>query len=184
MARITADLHRLTEELRESGSWVFTGAACTTLAPPQAAARVPAADVSSRGTRRDEKMARRSIEVPGLRHGALPIPQASVVGNLLVSGGINPVDPETGATPDGTDEQVAMAFANVRRVLAAAGGTPGDIVKCTVFVQDRAIRPVIDKYWVEMFPDEASRPARHTLRTDLQGRTQLQLEIMAVLGQG
>jgi hypothetical protein len=25
MARITADLHRLNEDLRESGSWVFTG---------------------------------------------------------------------------------------------------------------------------------------------------------------
>jgi 2-iminobutanoate/2-iminopropanoate deaminase len=128
-------------------------------------------------------MARRSIEVPGLRHSA-PIPQAAVVGNLLVSGGISPVDPETGAVPEGTDEQVAMAFANVRRVLAAAGGTPEDVVKCTVFVRDRAIRPVVDKYWVEMFPDEASRPARHTLSIDLQGHTQLQLEIMAVLGQG
>jgi len=128
-------------------------------------------------------MARRSIEVPGLRHSA-PIPQAAVVGNLLVSGGISPVDPETATTPDGTDEQVAMAFANVRRVLAAAGGTPEDVVKCTVFVQDRAIRPVVDKYWVEMFPDAASRPARHTLRSELQGQMQLQLEIMAVLGQG
>jgi 2-iminobutanoate/2-iminopropanoate deaminase len=127
-------------------------------------------------------MARRSIEVPGLRHRA-PIPQASVVGNLLVSGGISPIDPETGATPDGTDEQVAVVFANVRRVLAAAGGTPEDVVKCTVFVQDKAIRPVIDKYWVEMFPDATSRPARHTLRYDLEGGTQLQIEIMAVLGQ-
>ena len=128
-------------------------------------------------------MARRSIEVPGLRHNA-PIPQASVVGNLLVSGGISPVDPQTGATPDETDQQVALAFANVRRVLAAAGGTPEDVVKCTVFVRDKAIRPVVNKYWVEMFPDAASRPARHTLRTDLQGGMQLQLEIMAVLGQG
>jgi len=128
-------------------------------------------------------MARRSIEVPGLRHSA-PIPQASVVGNLLVSGGIGPVDPQTGAAPDGTDEQVAMVFANVRRVLAAAGGSAEDVVKCTVFVRDRAIRPVVDKYWVEMFPDDASRPARHTLPTDLQGGMQLQLEIMAVLGQG
>jgi enamine deaminase RidA (YjgF/YER057c/UK114 family) len=128
-------------------------------------------------------MARRSIEVPGLRHNA-PIPQASVVGNLLVSGGISPVDPETGATPDDTDQQVALAFANVRRVLAAAGGTPEDVVKCTVFVRDKAIRPVVNKYWVAMFPDAASRPARHTLSTDLQGGIQLQLEIMAVLGQG
>ena len=69
-------------------------------------------------------------------------------------------------------------------MLAAAGGTPEDVVKCTVFVRDKAIRPVVNKYWVEMFPDEASRPARHTLRTDLQGGIQLQLEIMAVLGQG
>jgi enamine deaminase RidA (YjgF/YER057c/UK114 family) len=128
-------------------------------------------------------MARRSIEVPGLRHDA-PIPQACVVGNLLVSGGISPVDPETGTTPEGTDEQVAMVFANVRRVLAAAGGTTGDIVKCTVFVQDKAIRPVVDKYWVEMFPDEASRPARHMLSADLRAGTRLQLEIMAVLGEG
>jgi 2-iminobutanoate/2-iminopropanoate deaminase len=128
-------------------------------------------------------MARRSIEVPGLQHGA-PIPQASVVGNLLVSGGISPVDPETGVTPDGADEQVAMVFANVRRVLEAAGGTIGDIVKCTVFVQDKAIRPVVNKYWVEMFPDEASRPARHMLSTDLQSGTQLQMEITAVLGEG
>ena len=128
-------------------------------------------------------MPRRSIEVPGLRHRA-PIPQASVVGNLLVSGGISPIDPETGVTPDSTEEQVAIVFANVRRVVAAAGGTVEDIVKCTVFVQDRAIRPVVDKYWVEMFPDAASRPARHTLRTDLQGSMQLQLEIMAVLRHG
>ena len=128
-------------------------------------------------------MARRSIEVPGLRHRA-PIPQACVVGNLLVSGGISPVDPETGAVPDDTDGQVAVAFANVRRVLAAAGGTADDVVKCTVFVHDKAIRPVVDRYWVEMFPDEASRPARHMLHAELQAGTQLQLEIMAVLGHG
>jgi enamine deaminase RidA (YjgF/YER057c/UK114 family) len=135
------------------------------------------------GELKGREMARRSIEVPGLRHRA-PIPQASVVGNLLVSGGISPIDPGTGAIPEGTEEQVALAFANVRRVLGAAGGTPEDVVKCSVFVQDRAIRPVIDKYWVELFPDPASRPARHTLPAELQAGVQIQVEIMAVLGQG
>ncbi|MEU9211010.1 RidA family protein [Streptomyces sp. NPDC048415] len=129
-------------------------------------------------------MTRRSIEVPGLHHGGLPIPQACVVGTLLMSGGISPVDPSTGSVPEGTDEQVELAFANVRRVLDAAGGRPEDIVKCTVFVRDKAIRPVIDKYWLELFPDESSRPARHTLRTDLAGSLQVQLEITAVLGEG
>jgi 2-iminobutanoate/2-iminopropanoate deaminase len=129
-------------------------------------------------------MARRSIDVPGLHHGGLPIPLASVVGNLLVSGGISPLDPETGTVPAATDEQVEVVFANVRRILDAAGGSPEDVVKCTVFVRDKAIRPVVDKYWLELFPDEASRPARHTLRIDLADPLQIQLEITAVLGEG
>ena len=129
-------------------------------------------------------MARRSIEVPGLGHRGLPIPVASVVGNLLVSGGINPVDPATGVIPDDADGQVALAFANVRLVLEAAGGTIADIVKITVFTTDKSIRPVVDKYWTEMFPDEASRPARHTLSADHPGNRLLQLEVIALLGEG
>ncbi len=127
-------------------------------------------------------MTRRSVEVPGLHHGGLPIPVACVVGNLLASSGISPLDPATGGIPDAVEEQVELVFANVRRVLEAAGGRPEDVVKCTVFVRDKAIRPIIDKHWTQMFPDEASRPARHTLRIDLAGSMQIQLEILAVLG--
>lgn len=129
-------------------------------------------------------MSRRSIEVPGLKHGELPIPMASVVGNLLVSGGISPLDPDTGLVPDGVEEQVELVFANVRRVLEAAGGVAEDVVKCQVFVSDKAIRPVVDKHWCVLFPDAASRPARHTLRTELAEPLQIQLEITAVLGEG
>lgn len=129
-------------------------------------------------------MGRRSIEVPGLGHGETPIPLASVVGNLLVSGGISPTDPATGVTPDDADGQVAQAFANIRLVVEAAGGTTADIVKVTVFVADKSIRPVIDKYWTEMFPDRASRPARHVLSADQPGSRLLLLEITAVLGEG
>jgi 2-iminobutanoate/2-iminopropanoate deaminase len=129
-------------------------------------------------------MARRSVEVPGLHHGGLPIPQACVVGNLLASSGISPLDPATGAIPDSAEDQVKLVFANVGRVLEGAGGRPGDVVKCTVFVRDKAIRPVIDKHWTQMFPDEASRPARHTLRIDLAEPMLIQLEILAVLGEG
>lgn len=129
-------------------------------------------------------MARRSIEVPGLHHGGLPIPQACVVGNLLASSGISPLDPETGTIPDSAEDQVELVFANLRRVLEAAGGRTADVARCTVFVRDKAIRPIIDKHWTEMFPDEGSRPARHTLRTDLAEPMRIQLEIIAVLGEG
>lgn len=129
-------------------------------------------------------MPRRSIDVPGLHHGGLPIPQASVVGNLLVSSGISPLDPDSGSVPEGTEAQVEVVFANLRKVLAAAGGRLEDIVKCTVFVREKSIRPLVDKQWLELFPDEASRPARHTLRTDLTDPLHIQLEIIAVLGEG
>ncbi|MGW5072056.1 RidA family protein [Rhodococcus sp. NPDC004095] len=129
-------------------------------------------------------MSRRSIDVPGLHHGGLPIPQACVVGNLLVSGGIVALDPETNNVPTDTEAQVELVFANLRRTVEAAGGRVEDVVKCTVFVRDKSIRPIIDKHWVAMFPDETSRPARHTLRIDLPEPQQIQLEIMAVLGEG
>jgi enamine deaminase RidA (YjgF/YER057c/UK114 family) len=107
-----------------------------------------------------------------------------VVGKLLTSSGISPLDPGTGTVPEGTEDQVQLVFANARRVLEAAGGGPEAVAKCTVFVRDKAIRPIIDKYWTEMFPDEASRPARHTLRTDLADPLKIQLEIIAMLGEG
>ena len=106
-------------------------------------------------------MARRSVEVPGLHHGGLPIPQACVVGNLLASSGISPLDPATGAIPDSPEDQVELVFANVRRVLEAAGGRPEDVAKCTVFVRDKAIRPIIDKHWTALFPNEASAGPAH-----------------------
>lgn len=129
-------------------------------------------------------MARRSIEVAGLGHGQVPIPMASVVGSLLASGGIGPVDPATGRTPDDADAQVAQAFANVRLVVETAGGSVADIAKVTAFVADTSVRPLIDKHWTAMFPDPASRPARHVLPAAQPGGRLLQLEILAVLGEG
>jgi 2-iminobutanoate/2-iminopropanoate deaminase len=127
---------------------------------------------------------RRSIEVPGLHHGGVPIPQACVVGDLLVSSAISPLDPATGTVREGIEEQVELVFANVRRILEAAGGRPEDVVKCTVFVRDKSIRPLVDKSWVQMFPDEQSRPSRHTMSIDLPDSLHLQLEIIAMLGKG
>lgn len=129
-------------------------------------------------------MSRRSIEVPGLHHGKAPIPAASLVGPLLMSSGINGLDAESGAVPESAAEQAALIFANIKKILTAAGGTPADIAKCTFFVRDRAARAFIDPHWLQMFPDEASRPARHTLQYDLQDPLQIQGELVAYLSSG
>jgi 2-iminobutanoate/2-iminopropanoate deaminase len=127
---------------------------------------------------------RKSIEVEGLHHGGAPIPQASVIGNLLASGGISPLDPQTGLVPDEAEAQVELVFANLRRVVEAAGGTPDDVIKCTAHVRDKEIRPLIDQQWTAMFPDASSRPARRIDTADLLGGLHIQLEILAVLGDG
>ena len=126
---------------------------------------------------------RRSINVPGASH-VNPIPSACRRGPFVVTGAISGTDPETGKVPDELDAQCRAMFANVRRVMEAAGGGPDDIVKMTVWISDRNLRPILNKHWVEMFPDPDSRPARHTLTsTDFSPPMQIQCDIMAVLGE-
>ena len=125
---------------------------------------------------------RRSIEVSGVKH-LNPIPAASRKGPFVVSGAISGADVETGKVPEDLDAQCAAMFANVRRLIEAAGGTPDDIVKMTVWIADRALRPTLNKYWVEMFPDPHSRPARHTVASgDLVPPMQIQCDLLAVIG--
>jgi enamine deaminase RidA (YjgF/YER057c/UK114 family) len=130
-------------------------------------------------------MARRSIEVEDLSHGPNPIPAACRVGNVIMTGGIGGGDPSSGIVPDDARAQVAHAFANLRRVLAAAGATPDDVVKLAIAVRTFDVRAAINEEWVVMFPDAASRPARHVTRYDhLPGNLALQLEAYAVADGG
>jgi 2-iminobutanoate/2-iminopropanoate deaminase len=127
---------------------------------------------------------RRSIEVAGVKH-ANPIPSASRRGPFVVSGAISGADPQTGKVPADFDEQCRMMFENVRRVVTAAGGSPDDIVKMTVWISDRSLRETMNRHWVAMFPDPASRPARHTQTShDLNAPMQIQCDTLAVLDQG
>jgi len=125
---------------------------------------------------------RRSIDVPGARH-VNPIPSASRIGPFVMSGAISGADPATGKVPEDLDAQCAAMFANVRRVIETAGGTTDDIIKMTVWITDRALRPTLNKYWTEMFPDARSRPARHTVTSgDLAPPMQIQCDLTGVIG--
>lgn len=124
---------------------------------------------------------RRSIEVAGLQHEN-PIPVASQIGPFLVSSGIFGKDPSTGTIPPGITEQCALLFANIRLILAAANGTPENILKLTVWLKDKAHRAHVNHEWLAMFPDPHSRPARHTFQNpDLPGTALVQCEVMAIL---
>ncbi|HLG76642.1 MAG TPA: RidA family protein [Ktedonobacteraceae bacterium] len=124
---------------------------------------------------------RQSIEIEGLSHGGMPIPLASKIGNVLISGGMMGMEPGSGTLPENIEEQCHHLFNNVRRLMEVAGGSLDDILKMTFYVKDRTSRAAINREWVAMFPDEASRPARHTLSADLPGPLLVQCEIYAIL---
>ena len=99
-----------------------------------------------------------------------------------MTSGIFGKDPNTGIIPPSIEEQCALMFSNIRLILAAAGGTPEDILKMTVWVKDKILRPHVNREWLRMFPDEHSRPARHSsVSTDLPGAALVQCEVMAVI---
>lgn len=125
-------------------------------------------------------MKRRSINVEGFNHGQQPIPAASRVGPLIVTGGIHGMDPATQKLPDGSEDQARFMFANLVRILAAGGGTPDAIVRITVHVKSQDSRAAVNAEWLKLFPDEASRPARHTLiNQNLPGNMLVQCDAIA-----
>jgi enamine deaminase RidA (YjgF/YER057c/UK114 family) len=127
-------------------------------------------------------MTRRSIKIEGFNHGPQPIPAASRVGDIVMTGGIYGMDPETESIPDGLEEQARLMFVQLGRILSAAGAGLGDIVKMTFYLKSHDARAAVNPEWLTAFPDPLSRPARHTLINDhLPGHVLLQCEAMAVI---
>ena len=93
-----------------------------------------------------------------------PIPAAARKGPLLITGGIEGIDPATGKIPASLPEQVRLTFFNLERVLNAAGGSWSDVVKMTFYVASADVRPLINEHWLLIFPEASDRPARHTRR--------------------
>lgn len=103
-----------------------------------------------------------SIIVAGFDHGEQPIPAASRVGPLVVTGGVYGLDSATGKLPDDLEAQVELMFGHLERILAAAGGGLQDIAKMTFWVKTPEARAAINPKWLQVYPDPAHRPARHT----------------------
>lgn len=124
---------------------------------------------------------RESIAADNIPTHPQPFPTATKVGNMVFSSAVAGTDLETHEVPDDPEAQVKNAFAIVRNIMEAAGGSVDDIGKMVVYVKDRSIRPLVNPHWEEMFPDADSRPVRHTVPFDLPSNYQIQLEFIAVL---
>jgi 2-iminobutanoate/2-iminopropanoate deaminase len=123
---------------------------------------------------------RKSVNFAGIQHGN-PIPAASQIGSLLMSGVISGV-PDAAKPPSGS-EQCRIMFENIRLLLEAAGGTTDNIIKVTVWLKEMVLRDRLNEEWIAMFPDPQSRPARHVLEEpSMQSPRLVICEVVAVLG--
>ena len=65
-----------------------------------------------------------------------PYSQGIKAGNLVITSGQLPLDPATGAFPEGIEAQTRQSLTNCKAVLEAAGATMADVIKTTVFLSD------------------------------------------------
>lgn len=124
---------------------------------------------------------RKSIHIDGFAHKN-PIPNASVIGNMLVTGVIMGRDTRNETIPDTIEEQCAIMFRHVRDIVEAAGGTTDDIIKMSVWLKNTSDRSALNAEWTAMFPDPENRPARHAFSLDDESIVMVQCDFMAVLG--
>ena len=88
-----------------------------------------------------------------------PYSQAIDCGALLITSGQIPVDPATGAMPEGITAQTRQSLTNVKAILAQAGLTMDNVIKTTVFLQNMGDFAAMNAVYAEFFT-EGSYPAR------------------------
>ena len=86
-----------------------------------------------------------------------PYSQGWTVGDLVYTSGQIPVDPATGAVPEGIAAQAEQSCKNVGAILEAAGVTLDDVFKTTCFLADMGDFAAFNEVYAKYF---TTKPAR------------------------
>ena len=91
-----------------------------------------------------------------------PYSPAVVAGDFIYVSGQGPVDPVTDKMSYGDIQfETRITLGNIQRILAAAGATMNDVVRCGVFLRDGNDFKAMNEVYTEFFGDQ--RPARTTV---------------------
>ncbi len=126
---------------------------------------------------------RSNHEIPGHGHHD-PIPMGARLGPLLCSSGVSGTDPNSADIIEAIGGVEGQSYFGIRHIknLAGEGGTTlDDVGHMTLLVQDYDDLKVIDKEWVEMFPDPSDRPARQVMKMGVQRQTRVQFHMIAAV---
>jgi 2-iminobutanoate/2-iminopropanoate deaminase len=120
--------------------------------------------MASSASAQNERPAVEHIGQPMLGEQRLPFSSAVRVGDLLILSGQLGNTPD-GKLPAGMEAQARQAMENIGAILKGQGLGFGDVVKCTVMLDDMKDWPAFNKVYVTYFPD-GKYPARSAFGAD------------------
>ena len=122
----------------------------------------PARERSNGYVHERHTMTRQHVETDRAPAAIGPYSQAIWAGDLLYLSGQTPLDPGTGKLVEGgVTAQTARVFDNLEAVLAGAGLTMHDVIKCNVFLTTMDDFAEMNSVYATRF--EAPFPARSTV---------------------
>jgi len=124
--------------------------------------------------------ARREFRLPELGEPVSHYTDAVSFGQLLFVSGRLGIDPESQTVPDDVVDQARIVFANIGRVLKAAGASFADVLKVTVFLTDINDRPKVNPVRQEFFGEH--RPASTLVEVSRLVRPEAKIEVEAIAG--
>ena len=109
-----------------------------------------------------------------------PYSQAISANGMVYTSGQLPIDPATGAFPEGIAAQTRQSLTNVKAILAEAGLGMDRVVKTTVFLSDMNNFGAMNEVYATFFT-EGSYPARSAVEVARLPKDALvEIEVIAV----
>ena len=119
------------------------------------------------------------ISTPNAPGAIGPYSQGYAFGDLVITSGQIPVDPATGAIPEGIAAQAEQSCKNVGAILSAAGVGFENVVKTTCFLADMGDFAAFNEVYAKYFTD---KPARSCVAVKTLPKNVLcEVEVIAVV---
>ena len=128
-------------------------------------------------------MPKKEIKHPDKEKSTGAYSAAVEVDGWVYLSGIGPVDPKTAQPVRGTiEEETRYVLAQMDKVLASAGCTRHDIVKCTAHLADIGDFDRYNAVYREFFKEVTVLPARTTVQSVLWNQIKVEIDCVARKG--
>jgi 2-iminobutanoate/2-iminopropanoate deaminase len=117
--------------------------------------------------------------MPGAPKPRGPYSHAVRAGDFIYVSGMGPIDPATNEFSFGDiRHETRIVLQNIQSILESCGASLGDVVKCSVFLEDRRDFAAMNEVYAEFFGE--ARPARTTVQVVLPAeRMKVEIDCVA-----